>query len=482
MKIDAETTQPLQVAARRISEKTPIGAVLKSKEWEGMPVALRERSFFTAQLAREDIAQEMHEMLGKGINLLSEPAKNGDRLMNRSLFVRSMRDRLQALGYIPPAGKEGSLQDFMSAGRLRLIWDTNIRMAQEHARWKAGMDDGSRAAFPAWELVREKSRKVPREWVKRWTDNGGTMPGGRLIALKDDPIWTKISRFGTPWPPFDFNSGMGTRAVSRETCIDLGLIKKGQVPKRADVAFNDDLQASVKSLSQERRAELQDAFGDQVRVDGDIVRWQAQNHQFPMMWDVLDGGGGKAAVQAMKETNILIGEIHEMPDAPILPIFDHVALPDADGEYWPAASSTNRVGVGSPKTATGRFAQVHEVGHYVDEWVFGGGKGFGSQSLRSKDMVALMDAITSSNGFLEALIRDQQDILSKVRSEIYWTSSQELFARAYAQWIALKSQDLAMGRELAIRQQYSGVQWADADFKKIAEAMDQLFAGRNLLK
>jgi hypothetical protein len=31
----------------------------------------------------------------------------------------------------------------------------------------------------------------------------------RMIARKDSPIWEALSRFGTPYPPFDFNSGCG---------------------------------------------------------------------------------------------------------------------------------------------------------------------------------------------------------------------------------------------------------------------------------
>jgi hypothetical protein len=43
---------------------------------------------------------------------------------------------------------------------------------------------------------------------------GGQIFGGRMIALKSDPIWTAISAFGTPYPPFDYNSGMWVHGPS----------------------------------------------------------------------------------------------------------------------------------------------------------------------------------------------------------------------------------------------------------------------------
>jgi len=65
-----------------------------------------------------------------------------------------------------------------------------------------------------------------RAWQMRWAQNGGRLFAGRMIARKDDPIWTKISTFGVPYPSFDFNSGMGVRDISRREAIRLGVIAK----------------------------------------------------------------------------------------------------------------------------------------------------------------------------------------------------------------------------------------------------------------
>jgi hypothetical protein len=45
-----------------------------------------------------------------------------------------------------------------------------------------------------------------------------------MIARKDSPIWEELSRFHTPYPPFDFNSGMWVKDVSREEAVGFGIL------------------------------------------------------------------------------------------------------------------------------------------------------------------------------------------------------------------------------------------------------------------
>ena len=51
-----------------------------------------------------------------------------------------------------------------------------------------------------------------------------------MIALKNDPVWTALSRFGRPWPPFDYDSGMGIADIDRETAETLGLLANPSNP------------------------------------------------------------------------------------------------------------------------------------------------------------------------------------------------------------------------------------------------------------
>jgi hypothetical protein len=122
--------------------------------------------------------------------------------------------------------------------------------------------------------------------VARWAEAGGTLQaGGRMIALKSDPIWSEISRFGHPWPPFDFGSGMGVRGVSREEAVRLGLLAPDEKVQPQEADFNARLQASVSGLDSEQLDDLAEVFGDQVAFSGGTIQW---------LPDVISGFFGKA--------------------------------------------------------------------------------------------------------------------------------------------------------------------------------------------
>ena len=136
--------------------------------------------------------------------------------------------------------------------------------------------------------------KNPRgDWPKRWQKAGGKIfPGGRMIALKDDPVWVKLSVFGNPFPPFDWGSGMGLEDIGRKEAIKLGLIDDKELSKRVakkreekPAGFNGNLQAELpmKDDSPEA-AKLKAVFGDLVRFDGNTAHWQGE-----LIKDVFDG-------------------------------------------------------------------------------------------------------------------------------------------------------------------------------------------------
>jgi hypothetical protein len=266
---------PLADAVARMNAKTPIAKALTSAEWADVPLAFRERAFWTARMARADVLQTMHDMLGKRLELETVLTDRGEVLASRDNFIVEMRKHLEMSGYLPPVGKEGGLQDHTSTGRLGMIFDINTQQAQEFARFKSGSDEGALDAFPCQELYRAEDRVVPRDWAARWSAAGGQIfDGGRMIAAKDDPIWVAISAFGTPFPPYDYSSGMDILDISRAEAEELGVIAPGQAIAPPVVGFNDSLQASVARFSPEIRADLLGGLGDQAAVDGDTVKFQ----------------------------------------------------------------------------------------------------------------------------------------------------------------------------------------------------------------
>jgi hypothetical protein len=264
--------EPLADAVSRMNAKMPIAKALTSAEWADVLLALRERSFWTARFAKADLLQLMHDMLQDRIELETHTSDRGETMVSRDNFIGEMRDKLSASGYLPPAGKEGGLQDHTSTGRLGMIFDINTQQAQEFARFKAGSDEGALDAFPCQELYRAESRQVPRAWHTRWGNAGGAFYQGRMIAPKDSRVWYAISAFGTPFPPFDYQSGMDIRDISRREAESLGVIEAGQPVKRPDVGFNDSLEKSLEKYSPEIRASLMRDFGGRLVVENGMAR------------------------------------------------------------------------------------------------------------------------------------------------------------------------------------------------------------------
>lgn len=95
-----------------------------------------------------------------------------------------------------------------------------------------------------------------------------------MIALKTDPVWAKLSRFGTPWPPFDFGSGMGVQDVDYDEAVALGLLQEGELPEASLPEFNSQLEASAQDLAPDVLGHLQTVFGDAIDLVAGVLRWK----------------------------------------------------------------------------------------------------------------------------------------------------------------------------------------------------------------
>lgn len=107
---------------------------------------------------------------------------------------------------------------------------TLLRLEASATQHKQDTDALGLKIFPARELCLflhggDDERKV-EDCKRRWTQCGGALYNGKMIALTMDPIWTKMSIFQMPYPPFDFQCCFGVLEVSRKDCIKMGLIKE----------------------------------------------------------------------------------------------------------------------------------------------------------------------------------------------------------------------------------------------------------------
>lgn len=314
-------------AVEKIGRRTPIASALDAKRWAAMPLALRERAQFSAKVESIRLLQSIQDKATQSIsaarvavrevvNDLSPSDLHGAEgqakvLMTRDRFISDLR-RIATEEGLGPTGPR-SIEDITDHPRLGLIYDMQTRQAHEYAQWKIGQDPDILDAYPAQRLIRVESREVPRGykkraaglipdpdhgWAARWNQAGSSVAWKgasetEWVARKDSPIWTALSAFGTPYPPFDFSSGMGVEDVSREEAISLGLVDPGEeITPKSEQDFNATLEASVAGIGKEQGAYLKDSFGDQIKMVKGGVAWVP---------DAKRGEGKTAVVQSVSK-------------------------------------------------------------------------------------------------------------------------------------------------------------------------------------
>lgn len=289
--------------AERILAKSLAASPMKSADWSSVQAGLRDRAFFSATVDDARRLAVMREAVAK--------VAAGD--LSESQARLAIREALAQTGYTPPQGKEGGLQDLSSQRRLDLIIQTNVAEARGYVRYLEGTSEGALAAFPCQEFLRVERRKAERTtWRTRWERAGGKFFADRMIALKTDQVWTNLSAFHHPWPPFDFNSGMGLRDVGRREAIRYGVIPADAPPPKPPKPpkFNDGLSAPLpdKKASEFMEDYLQARLGSQVSVQKGVIRFNAD-----IISDMLEGRGKENATFGIGKFNPRM--LAKIPDA-----------------------------------------------------------------------------------------------------------------------------------------------------------------------
>ena len=254
--------------------------LVDTQGWSKVQAGLRDRSFFSSQVTEAKILYAMRQNV-------SELVKGGK---SPSEVRRDLRAYLDSIGYDPDKdlapgekSRRGTIKDLYTKSRLDVMMKTNADQAKGYASHVRATTTGAMLAFPAYELVRVERRKLQRNWDERWTNaakavgfEGVCRDTSKKIALKTSPIWVQLSRFGNPFPPFDFNSGMGVRDVRKSVCREIGLLgpdEQPTIPEKPD--FNGNLFEKVPFDGNTKEYKrLQDTFGDQITHDGGAIKWR----------------------------------------------------------------------------------------------------------------------------------------------------------------------------------------------------------------
>lgn len=277
-------TPTFKEALSKLASRREVAADLSSGQWAEIPLALRERAFFSARVTNAQLLQGLKskvETLLKPETKLRPDGTPYTAGIDPATARLEIKELLKSIGYQPADEDRGTIKDLSTDARINLQLKQNVESAQGHGNWLQGQAEGVIDAFPAQELYRLESREEPRDWETRWNGARGelgpasTASDARIamVALKSDPIWTAISAFGVPWPPFDYNSGMWVRDIDYDTALSLGVLD-GQNQPSPEVGFNRDLEASVATLDEPMIESLKAQFGDEVEVVGGAVRWR----------------------------------------------------------------------------------------------------------------------------------------------------------------------------------------------------------------
>lgn len=205
----ASTT--LQTAVRKLEAVGILRSKLTASELNEIRSKIRQQSVFSAKVSKAKLLEEIRKI---SVDVLTgKKSPFGAREVLRKTIERG--------GYKPQEGKKGTIEDLSSTARIDLI----IRMQTEMARGYGLLVDAQKdlERFPFWELYRKYVRQEPRDWPARWKEAGRTIRSGKMVAPVNDRVWTDISAFGTPYPPFDYNSGMSVRRMNRARGEALGL-------------------------------------------------------------------------------------------------------------------------------------------------------------------------------------------------------------------------------------------------------------------
>lgn len=255
--------QPIQEVVDRLRGKRVVPTRLRSAELARLPLAAREEAFFSSGVENARFLDSMKKMIDQELAMLEDAGGT----MSKGRFVVEAKARLGALGQ----EDSGQLTDIGSRRRLELIHDFQIENVFSKSRWKQNQNANLRDEFPCQELVRVSARRAPRDWTAIWQAAGGKLYQGRMIAPVDDPIWTEISRFDKPWPPFDYGSGMGVEKVSRAEAEALGVIAPGEDVSAPADPVQERPVASVAELGPDGVEFLRRLYGDAVQISDGVA-------------------------------------------------------------------------------------------------------------------------------------------------------------------------------------------------------------------
>ncbi len=149
-----------------------------------------------------------------------------------------------------------------------------------------------------------------------------------------------------------------------------------------------------------------------------------------------------------------IARVHGDGDLPEIPVLLTKAK-KAEASYWRSGPKALKIQV-NQSFANSQSNFAHEIGHFLDHQTMGGGGRFASEHNRQlmKDFIEAAENSRAIKNLREMLARKPslQDRTSAPVPRVWITyalQEREIWARAYAQYISLRSGNAEMMRQIA---------------------------------
>jgi hypothetical protein len=209
-------------------------ASFNSAEWQAVAPAIRQRSFFSANVESAKVLNRFRNMLLDWQSGAVEDIVSPAGIPSKAYKVSGLADFREKAGRLLISEglatredfKGGGIQNIASMSRLKLIFNTNTQQAQEFAAYEMRVTDPVRInLFPAARFVRRPGAIEPR---LRHVEAQGA-----VRRYDDFTFWLRqnaadIGGFDVPWGPWGFNSYMTQEPVGRAEAEQLKLVRKGE--------------------------------------------------------------------------------------------------------------------------------------------------------------------------------------------------------------------------------------------------------------
>ena len=441
---------------------------LPTEHYDDILKAAHDRAFVVAGATKADLLNDLRGAVDKAIS----EGKTIDWF------------RKEFSGIVQKHGWEGWTGSDTKAGRdwrTRVIYKTNLSASYAAGRYAQLTDPDLLKSRPFWKYIHNDTVMHPRPLHLAWS---GTVlpwnhpwwqthfcPNGwgcrcRITAVTADEYK------GLPAPDGGIYTHIDRNGVSHT------------IPKGVDYGWNyapgASVQQQMRGFIDNKAASLPPVLRDAFKGGGDNLK-----NLLPHLSNALrlpKSGLAKNAV------NMVLSEIDKLHSASELP---EISVKNSSsykfqGRYVYHVGGKPIEIVISKASVNPELTAAHEIGHFIDHqalWDIGS-----YASVKSPRLAKWREAIDASvaTNNLKSVLKNHSDY--RVRNKAsYYLSSYEQWARSYAQWVAIRSNNAIMIEQVKkiIAQDhpaYRVSQWDDADFEPIAAAIDEIFTNLGWLK